>query len=201
MIHPSTELRFISPEKGIGVVATEYIPKGTIVWIFDPLDKVFSAQDVIAMKPFFRNFVDKYAYRDQDGNHVLCWDHARFVNHSFNSNCVSTAYNFELAVRDIYPGEEITDDYGYLNLAEPFHALREEGSSRTVVKPDDLLHFHEVWDAKLEKAFQVFNLVPQPLADLIDPQHERKVRMIASGLGKMDSILNCYFDPAKRIAA
>ena len=32
MIHPSTELRFINDEIGYGVVATRFIPKGTIVW-------------------------------------------------------------------------------------------------------------------------------------------------------------------------
>lgn len=201
MIHPSTELKFISPEKGIGVVATEFIPKGTITWAFDPLDQVFSPDEVHSLRPFFRNFIDKYAYRDNEGNFVLCWDHGRFVNHSFKSNCMSTAYNLEIAVRDIYPGEELTDDYGYLNLLEPFHALPEQGSERTIVRPDDLLYYHEEWDAQLEQAFKNFNLVPQLLGGLIEPRYERKVRLVASGAVRMDSILNCYFDPAKSKAA
>jgi len=201
MIHPSTELKFISPEKGIGVVATEFIPKGTITWALDPLDQVLTPHEVSHMKPFFRNFIDKYSYRDSEGNFVLCWDHGRFVNHSFRSNCMSTAYNFELAVRDIYPGEELTDDYGYLNLLEPFHALPEEGSSRTIVRPDDLLRYHEVWDEQLESAFRTFNMVAQPLCDLIDPRWERKVRLVAAGKAAMDSILNCYYDPRKKLAA
>ena len=97
MIHPDTELKFISKEKGIGVVATQFIPKGTITWAFDPLDQIYTAEEVHEMKPFYRNFIDKYTYRDYNGNYVLCWDHARFVNHSYHSNCISTAYNFELA--------------------------------------------------------------------------------------------------------
>ena len=109
MIHPQTELKFINEKIGIGVVATEFIPKGTITWAFDPLDKVFMSEEVHEMKSLFRNFIDKYAYRDHLGNYVLCWDHARFVNHSYHSNCISTAYNFEIAVRDIYPGEELTN--------------------------------------------------------------------------------------------
>ena len=32
MIHPDTELRFISPEIGFGVFATKLIPQGTITW-------------------------------------------------------------------------------------------------------------------------------------------------------------------------
>ncbi len=201
MIHPSTELRFISPEKGIGVVATEFIPKGTITWAYDPLDQVFTPDEVAQLSSLFRNFIDKYAYRDQNGNWVLCWDHARFVNHSYNSNSISTAYNLELAVRDIYPGEEITNDYGYLNLQEPFYALQEEGSERSVVMPDDLLRYHKVWDAQLYQAFRHFNMVAQPLAGLIEPKYLDKVREVAAGKSAMDSILNCYYDPQKKMAA
>jgi hypothetical protein len=201
MIHPSTELKFISPEVGMGVVATEFIPKGTITWAFDPLDQVFSPEEVLNMKPFFRNFLDKYTYRDHQGYYILCWDHARFVNHSFRSNCISTAYNFELAVRDIYPGEELTDDYGYLNVSEPFSALPEPGSERNCVMPDDLLNYHELWDAQLKSAFTHFNLVSQPLGDLIETRFENKVRLVAAGKQEMDSILNCYYNPGSSLAA
>lgn len=37
MIHPDTEVRFINPEKGYGLVATKFIPKGTITWVQDDL--------------------------------------------------------------------------------------------------------------------------------------------------------------------
>ena len=201
MIHPHTELKLINEEKGIGVVATQFIPKGTITWALDPLDQIFSNEDVHQMKPFFRNFIDKYAYRDEQGNYVLCWDHSRFVNHSYHANCISTAYNFELAVRDIYPGEEITNDYGHLNLMEPFYAAAEPGSDRQAVMPDDLLHYHKLWDAQLHSAFARFNLVPQPLSELIDENFTEKIRLIAAGIEDMDSILNCYYDPEKRMAA
>jgi len=199
MIHPNTELRFISEEVGYGVVATSFIPKGTITWAFDPLDRIFTLEQIAAMPSMFQNIVNRYSYRDNEGNFVLCWDHARFVNHSFNSNCISTAYNFELAVRDIYPGEELTDDYGYLNLTEPFECLPEHGTTRTKVMPDDLLHFYSEWDAKLLQAFKNYNNVTQPLAPLIERRHRDKVSLVAAGKSEMDSILNCYYNgPASR---
>jgi uncharacterized protein len=201
MIHPSTELQFISPEVGIGIVVTEFIPKGTITWAFDKFDQVFTPEDLRNLDPMFRNFIDKYTYRDHLGNLILCWDHARFVNHSYHSNCISTAYNFELAVRDIYPGEELTDDYGYLNVSEPFYALPEPGSDRMAVMPDDLLHYHQLWDVQLESAFTRFNKVPQPLSNLIGREYINKIRAVAAGMEEMDSILNCYYDPQKRLAA
>lgn len=192
MIHPHTELRFISPEKGYGIVATQLIPKGTITWILDPLDRVFRPEQVKKLPGLFQDILNKYTYRDQNGDFVLCWDNARFVNHSFVSNCMSTAYNFELAIRDIYPGEELTDDYGYLNVTEPIAFPKEDGSDRIKVYPDDLLRYHAEWDEKLRDAFTRFNDVPQPLCSLVDAAYKAKVTEIADGKAEMDSILNCY---------
>ena len=189
MIHPKTELRFISEEIGYGVVATSFIPKGTITWIGDALDQVFTPVEVARLHPVLRDVVDTYAYRDNEGNFVLCWDHSRFVNHSYHSNCISTAYNFELAVRDIYPGEEITNDYGYLNLTEPFDALPEAGSERKRIMPDDLVYYHPVWDLQLIEAFKYFNKVPQPLRKFIETRYEHKVKLVAEGKVEMDNKL------------
>jgi len=193
MIHPHTELKFINAEKGYGVVATQFIPKGTITWVMDPLDQVFSPDRIRQFDPFFQDILYTYSYRDHKGDFVLCWDHSRFVNHSFHSNCMSTAYNIELAIRDIQAGEELTDDYGYLNVTEPFECIAEPGTSRAKVFPDDLLHFYPEWDAQLIDAFRDFNSVPQPFLEFIEPQYAEKVKNIATGREKMDSILNCYF--------
>lgn len=198
MIHPHTELRFISPQVGYGVVATRFIPKGTITWASDQLDQVFTSLQVDLMDEFYKDILNKYTFRNGNGEYVLCWDHSRFINHSFNSNCVTTAYNFELAVRDIHPGEELTDDYGYLNCSEPFECLPEPNSSRRQVMPDDLLHFYKEWDDKLISAFQHFNNVHQPLAFLIDPAYRKKAISIASGAEAMDSILNCFYSDDER---
>lgn len=197
MIHPDTELRFISKEKGYGVVALKFIPKGTITWACDIFDQVFTPAEVAAMDKRHQKIVDTYCYRDHDGNEILCWDNARFVNHSFHSSCITTVYNFELAVRDIHPREELTDDYGYLNVDYPLDFLPEPGTMRRQVRPDDLLHFYEGWDAQLKEAFKYFNEVEQPLAWLIEPQYRDKVRAIAAGKAEMDSILGCYYDPHK----
>jgi hypothetical protein len=60
MIHPHTELRFISPELGYGVFARRFIPKGTITWALDALDRSFSPSQVSAMAPLYREILDKY---------------------------------------------------------------------------------------------------------------------------------------------
>ena len=166
MMHPDTELRFINKEKGYGVVATKFIPAGTITWVLDRLDKVYRPSQYKALEPIYRNILDVYTYRNNEGNFILCWDHARFVNHSFNSNCLSTAYDYEIAIRDIEKGEELTDDYGYLNVTEPFTPV-DEGYERKTVYPDDLLFFYKLWDEQLKAVFNKIELVDQPLKAVI----------------------------------
>jgi hypothetical protein len=192
MIHPDTELRLISEKKGYGLVATRLIPKGTITWVLDKLDRFFTRDQITKMDPLYQEVLDKYTYRNAEGNYILCWDNARFVNHSSNSNCITTAYEFEIAVRDIQPGEEITDDYGYLNIEAPFEVLPEKGIKRKVVYPDDTVRFHHDWDGKLLDALTNFTNVKQPLIQLLGDAMQEKVNGISKGKEKMDSILNCY---------
>ncbi len=192
MIHPKTELQFISKEVGYGVVATEFIPAGTITWVLDHLDRTFKPTDVKKFDPLYQQILDTYCFRNNKGEWVLCWDNARFVNHSFNSNCMSTAYDYEIAIRDIQPGEQLTDDYGYLNISEPFRGI-DEGTKRKTVYPDDLLKYHATWDKLL---MNVFHLIPQqhqPLHSLIPTKTWDKTVKIAEGKTKMESILSCHF--------
>lgn len=193
MIHPHTEIRFISPEIGYGVVATEFIPAGTITWVLDLLDREFTPTEIKSMAPFYQNILDTYSFRNSKGNHILCWDNGRYVNHSFDSNCLTTAYDFEIAVRDIHKGEQLTDDYGYLNISHPFEGI-DEGTKRKIVYPDDLLNYHEVWDKKIEKVFGKIILNEQPLKNLIEDELWIKIQGIIEGKMPMDSILKNYYD-------
>lgn len=192
MIHPHTELRFISKDVGYGVVATELIPAGTITWVLDKLDREFTPLDFQALEPLYQEILDTYTFRNNKGNLILCWDHGRYVNHSFNSNCLTTAYDFEVAIRDIQPGEQLTDDYGYLNIMKPFRGI-EEGTRRKVVYPDDLVKYYQVWDKKLHKVFPAIPRINQPMRSLISDEMWAAIEAISSGDRQMESILNNYF--------
>jgi hypothetical protein len=163
MVHPDTELRFVNPTLGWGVFATRPIPRGTIVWALDVLDQHFSAAQVAAMPDYARAQLEKYSYVDGRGERILCWDHARFFNHSCDANCLSVGYEFELAVRDIAAGEELTDDYGTLNPAEPFPCACGVDGCRTQVLPDDHLRHGDKWNRLGREAFFLIRTVPQPL--------------------------------------
>lgn len=192
MIHPNTELKYISNEIGYGVVATDFIPAGTITWVLDKLDREFSPAEFEMMDPIYQNILDTYTFRNNKGNFVLCWDNGRFVNHSFNSNCLTTAYDFEIAIRDIQAGEQLTDDYGYLNIPYPFRGI-DEGTKRKIVYPNDLVKYSGIWDKKINKVFHRILSLPQPLQELLSDELLTKINRIINGEEAMESILTNYF--------
>ena len=193
MIHHDTELQYINNEIGYGVVAKKFIPKGTITWVMDKLDRVFSPLEILELEDYYKEILDTYTFRNNKGDHVLCWDNGRYVNHSFNSNCLTTAYDFEIAIRDIHPGEQLTDDYGYLNITAPFRPVP-EGTRRKIVYPDDLIKYSRIWDKKLLAVFKKITSVEQPLRILINDDLWQKIENIVTGQEQMDSILNCYYN-------
>jgi uncharacterized protein len=98
--------------EGLGLFAEERIPKGMVLWSFDPfLDQRFWPGEVARMSASAKAFLARYAYCDR-GTLVLCGDHARFMNHSPEANCGSdSTRTLTIALRDIEPGEELTDNY------------------------------------------------------------------------------------------
>ncbi|MEO6133356.1 MAG: SET domain-containing protein [Saprospiraceae bacterium] len=195
MIHPDTQLQFIDDVVGYGVVATKKIPKGTITWVLDKFDREFTPEEAANYEPMYQEILTKYTYRNQLGNLVLCWDFGRFVNHSFRSNCISTAYDFEIAVRDIEIGEELTNDYGYLNISIPFQP-KDENTLRKTVFPDDVLKYHSEWDKQVMDSLPFFTKVDQPLEVLMPNNIVEEMHDIIKGNKILRSIIENYFhDP------
>ena len=163
MLHPHTELRFINEQMGYGVVATRLIPRGTITWVRDDFDQAFCIEQVKSMAPVYRDIIAKYCFVDVKGDFVLCWDLARYINHSCEPTCRSAGYDFEVAVRDIHPGEELTDDYGSLNIEYDFTCACGSAMCRHKIRPGDMLSYAETWDQLIADPFRLIQTVPQPL--------------------------------------
>ena len=192
MIHPDTKVAFINEVKGNGVVATAPIPKGTITWVFDDLDREIPMADLAAMSEFCREAVLTYSYRNRHGHLVFCWDHERYLNHSFFANCSLTPYNFEVAIADIAEGEELTNDYGMFNIIAPF-LVDSQGGERSVVYPDDLLHHSKRWDEQLRRVFPSLLTVPQPLRPLLSEERWQAIESMARGETAIASLRECYY--------
>ena len=143
--------------------------------------------------------LETYCFTNNKGEKVLCWDYAKYVNHSFNPSCFSTAYDFEIAVRDILPGEQLTDDYGYLNLEEPFEAM-DEGSKRKIVYPDDLLTYYKEWDELVKSCLpDLFRQKNQPLLPYIPQNTWKSFQELEQNPAAMVSLRSCYYEPQKAV--
>jgi hypothetical protein len=163
MIHPDTELRFISPEVGSGVFATKLIPRGTVVWVLCRLDKVMTPAEVEAMPPAYQPLFERFSYVDGDGNYILCWDFGRNVNHSCDPTMVGVGTDIEMAARDIQPGEEITCEYGGLNLTGRLKCYCGSPKCRGTISGDDVLNHWQAWDDRVADSLKYAPQVAQPL--------------------------------------
>lgn len=104
-----------SPIAGIGLFADEMIPKGTVIWQFEPtIDLLLTTEEIEKLPPIAQAQIHNYAYVDPalDNKYVLCGDDARFFNHSDAPNCDDTPPSkVTMAIKDILPGEELTTNY------------------------------------------------------------------------------------------
>ncbi|MFX1310587.1 MAG: SET domain-containing protein [Promethearchaeota archaeon] len=123
-----TEVK-LSSIHGLGLFAKKLIPKGTTWWHARPQDVLIiskhqfqtleSSSKTSSMNLFFENLlIYSYYERDLDAL-IFCLDNSKFVNHSFNPN--SGASEDEngfcaVALKNIQPGEEITEDYSKYTL-------------------------------------------------------------------------------------
>jgi hypothetical protein len=170
MIHPDTRLGHASDTIGLGVFATRSIPKGTILWALDDLDQRLTPVRVRRLGERYRALLDRYAFFNAEGEQIVCWDIARFVNHHCEANAISTGWHFDVAVRDIAAGEQICNDYGALNLEESFTCHCGSAVCRGNIRPEDFDRLSDVWDAQVRDAFPHVTRVPQPLWDFVSPK-------------------------------
>lgn len=168
MMHPHTRLAPISDDVGLGVVATHKIPAGTIVWVLDPLDHRIPRAQAEALGPLFGQAFRHYAFWEHgDDELVLCWDHGRYVNHACDANCLGGGFRFEIAVRDIEAGEELTDDYATFGYASELQCRCGSPLCRGTVAGRDAARLGPSWDARLASALTRLGSVAQPLWPLV----------------------------------
>ncbi len=176
MMHPHTEMRLINEEMGFGVFATRPIPAGTVVYVKDALDIEFAPGDPMIHHPAYAHTVEKYTYIEPDGMRVLSWDHAKYVNHCCEPSTLTTGYGFEIALRDLKPGEELTDDYAIFNSAMPMACMCGAPGCRGMVRSEDFDGMVESWDLRIRSAIASYGEVPQLLESLIPLGTMRRLR-------------------------
>lgn len=199
MIHPSLELRLIGPEVGYGVFATQLIPKGTITYVEDDLEVRIPEKQFWSYQPQIRAVLDKYSYIDSNGVRILSWDFGKYVNHSCNYNSISTGYGFEIAVRDIEQGEQLTDEYGIFNMEHPMKCYCGSANCRGEVSRLDFIKLCPLWDEAILDALPLARSVEQPLWSLIDPATVQAVDRFLRDAAAYQSVFNMYREPSAAV--
>ncbi|MCB0326956.1 MAG: SET domain-containing protein [Bdellovibrionales bacterium] len=170
MLHPSIQIRWIDNEKGYGLFASESLPKGTVTWALDKMDRIYQAKQIEKMPVNYQHQIAKYGYRNAKGNYILCWDLGKYMNHSCKPNTLSPGLKFDLAIEDIQAGEEVTTDYSSLNLEEELSCTCGAKNCRKKIIDEDFDLYIEDWDQKIQKAFLNMDQVKQPLWPWVEEQ-------------------------------
>lgn len=195
MIHPKTVVRSISEISGNGVFATSFIPKGTIMVVRDFFDFTFANEDFRQFPPVMQEAMETYMYRDKSGQLTLSWDHARYMNHHCQSNTLMTDYNLEIVVRDIEAGEEVTTDYGLLNVIEPYPISCGCEDCRGHLRLDDIDRFAGKWDVQVEESLKLIPSVDQPLLSVMQRKNRERLEGYLKGHSRYASVLELKWRP------
>lgn len=168
MLISSAVLRWVSNEKGHGIFAKEFIPKGTITFVNDALDIYLDPNDPKFQKEPYLSLLDRYAYNAPDGRLVLCWDFGKYMNHCCWPNTLSTGYGFDIAIKDIAIGEEITTDYGTISTGHEMVFQCEKANCRKGITNESFDQCAKLWDEQILEALKLSDKVTQPLWNLLE---------------------------------
>lgn len=197
MIHPNTEVRYVNSTIGYGVFATANIPRGTIIYVKDRLEIELTDKAFHDLDAAHKAIAGKYSYIDEHGVRILSWDNAKYMNHRCDCNTISTGYGFEIAIRNIWSGEEICDDYGLFNLEEEIPLSCNCIGCRKSVRPDDLEMYYKAWDEQVVSALEKVTDVHQPLINYMDAEVKKRLRAYLCGEDSYTSVLalQCHREP------
>ena len=191
MIIPWVKIQWISDEKGYGLLATRDIPKGTVTFVQDGLDIVISPEGLDSINPMLREYVEKYSYEDLLGNRIVSWDLGKYMNHDDSANTLSTGYGFEIAIRDIKKGEEVTDDYRIFSTHHDTDNWHIQTSEKELI-PEFPEELEEGWDQKVLDSISCLTKVEQPLKDFVDPEVWASVKTVSENQDQYIPVRNAF---------
>lgn len=163
MLHPDTHVRWINERLGNGVFATSRIPAGTITWIFDERDSLVPSSTYVGLPDDVRQTIDQFGFSYIRDFVIVCGDDARFMNHSCDANCHPVGPWTEMAIRDICPGEQLTNDYRMFIYDETFACSCGRTDCAGEIKAHSSAQILKSWKRRVEPLLGLISTVPQPL--------------------------------------
>lgn len=179
MMHPHTQCTPIDSVVGAGVIATLPIPRGSLVWVMDALDQSIPESEIAQLPACWGPLVDRWTFSDGRRHRVLPWDHGRYVNHSCAPNCGGTEFGFEIALRDIEAGEQLSNDYAtlFMGPSEAFDCQCGAPNCRSVIDHRQVPEAVAAVRRALTQALDLIESAPQPLWPLLDAQRLQSARL------------------------
>lgn len=125
--------------KGKGIICRQFVKEGSIVYSLDK-DLAKVSVDMEDLEEYLSKFPDKtdilnHGYCSEGKFIDLQYSDARFTNHSFNP---PLKYNMNIecsvAVRDIQPGEELTENYSDYDIPDVYNTFMEKYANGNFVK-------------------------------------------------------------------
>jgi uncharacterized protein len=155
--------------KGVGLFAKEFIPKGTIICFECNNCMAFSKKEYNKMSEKEKEVFSEHAYRRKDGSFLMPCDETKFLNHSCNSNILDTQKGFDIVVKCIEKGEEATYDYRvfYDNLRMPCNCGETNCCKIVTCKHPVPKELKQFWEEKINSALKLANKVNQPIKEEI----------------------------------
>jgi len=186
MILPGLRIKWINDEKGYGLFATQTIPKGTVTFVQDDLDIVIPSDQILS--PQLAPLVERFSYDSPDGSRIISWDFGKYMNHCCFANTLTTGYGFEIAVRDINPGEEVTDDYRIFTREHHLLMSCELKDCPRTLEVGNTRQLVQKWDREILEALLQFKKVKQDLRKFIPRNIIRELNEYLSGKTKYKSV-------------
>ncbi len=112
MLHPAIKKQQSSVH-GWGLFATEFIPKGTLVWSEDYDSPRYTFEELVQLPHEVSNLCHVAG-----GIYIMGSGDSCYMNHSCNPNAACLGDEALVAIRDIFPGDEVAYDYATSEIDE-----------------------------------------------------------------------------------
>ena len=165
--------------KGKGVFASCFIPKGTITGVVCKKCKSYkSIKELTKLSKDRCKRILGHGFEGKEGKFIMPCDETIYLNHSCNANTLTIPETeLDVAVRDIKKGEEITYDYRmfysgkfskkyyYTNM----HCKCGEKNCEGIINPKHppAKTLKSFWNKQTKSSIKLIKKVPQPLKKTI----------------------------------
>jgi hypothetical protein len=187
--------------RGNGLFAKEFIPKGTITWFECKNCKKRTPEEFKSLPKKEREWVIDHEFIDKTRLFAnVCDKTILNINHSCNANILDSGKKFDIVIRDIKKGEEAT--YDYRVFYDPWK-MRCYCGEKNCCKTLNFKHpvpkkLQQFWKTRINSALKLVNKVKQPLRKELRQESIFFPANTAAPQGLSDPKANAKYSPGMK---